>query len=176
MKRIFISFILIVASFMCKAQMVGQFSYANDGRVYFFLNNPTGFSFNVIVTANSPFRDVTKRESQFLQPGGGIYLGPSTPWAWEWCEGDTFTITYQNGASQTWRCPYHDYAHESVSFKGGNYILKGEITLYRVGSGRGEAFDLYVKGSTRYVKHKGYFYKIDGIQFVTINNIKYKIP
>ncbi len=54
------------------------------------------------------------------------------------------------------------------------YIHKGRITLYRVGSGVGDTFELYVKSATRYVKYKGRYYKIDGVQYVTINNIKYK--
>jgi len=54
------------------------------------------------------------------------------------------------------------------------YIHKGRITLYRVGSGQGDTFELYVKSATRYVKYKGRYYKIDGVQYVTINNIKYK--
>lgn len=54
------------------------------------------------------------------------------------------------------------------------YIHKGRITLYRVGSGKGDTFELYVKSSTRYVKYMGRYYKIDGVQYVTINNIKYK--
>lgn len=55
------------------------------------------------------------------------------------------------------------------------YIHKGRITLYRVGSGQGDTFELYVKSATRYVKYNGRYYKIDGVQYVTINNIKYKV-
>ena len=46
--------------------------------------------------------------------------------------------------------------------------------LYRLGRGNGDVFELYVKRSTRYVIYKGRYHKIDGVQYVTISNVKNK--
>ncbi len=72
-----------------------------------------------------------------------------------------------------WTCNENISAFHYGDDKDG-YIHKGRITLYRVGGGQGDTFELYVKSATRYVKYKGRYYKIDGVQYVTINNIKYK--
>ena len=81
-----------------------------------------------------------------------------------------FTMLFPNGGNyETVLSSHHGYGDDKDG-----YIHKGRITLYRVGSGQGDTFELYVKSATRYVKYKGRYYKIDGVQYVTINNIKYK--
>lgn len=98
------------------AQMAGAFSYGNDGRIYLFLSNQTGYTLTFKGSVFSPIRKTGNSETCTVAPGNGLYLGPSTPWHWQWCEGDIYTITYPNGAVQSWTCPVNDY--KGVAFKG----------------------------------------------------------
>lgn len=118
MKKALLS-LLLVFFFGCPsfAQLVGQFRY-EQGRLYLFVTNPSYASFTVINEAHSPLRRVTKKERINITSGGGFYLGPSSPWAWQWCEGDYLTVTYPDGSSQTWTCYDHDYP-SGPSFKAG---------------------------------------------------------
>lgn len=168
-RLVFIPFFFI--SVVCSAQMIGYFSYAEDNRVYFFLENRTNYSYSITVAASSPLRNDTKSENQFVQPGRGLYVGPTTPWAWQWCEGDTFTVYYQNGTSQTWRCPYHDY--NSVSFK------EKDVTLRIVGGGLQTL--RAKKGippgkSTEYIKYEGAWYPISSNHTVKIGGSIWRVP
>ena len=157
--------------------MSGGFNYGNDGRLYLFLQNQSGYTLTFKGSVYSPLRKDGNSETCTVYPGNGIYLGPTTPWRWQWCEGDRYTITYPNGYTQTWTCPTTDY--KGPIFRGENsdgYIPKGTINLRRTISGIYDRFDLYNKGGVNYVKYGGYYYNISGPGTVTINNIKYNKP
>lgn len=101
------------------AQMSGSFKYFNDGRLYLVLQNNTSYTYTFKGAVYSPQRKIGNSEINTVYPGQGLYLGPSTPWAWTWYEGDIYTITYANGQTQTWTCPYTDYnGQNNPSFQG----------------------------------------------------------
>lgn len=155
---VLIFFIFFNVSFSLNAQMRGTFQYLQDGRYYFILQNPTYNSYTVKGEAYSVLRKENKSEVITIAPGGGVYLGPSTPWAWQWLEGDRYTVYYQDGTSQTWRCDVNDYKG-AVSFPGGThgdatppksssdgYIYQGKSVEYN-----GHSYRLYRKNGHYYI-------------------------
>ena len=101
------------------------------------------------------------------------------------CHGHGGGYVYFYGYPQWTVCPVCKGAgfvfvpsQSNVSFGGGQnsdgYIHQGRITLYRVGSGRGDTFELYTKRNVRFVRYGGRYINIDQTQTVTIDNIKYK--
>lgn len=97
---------------------MGGFYLAQDGHIYFQAANNTYYTFTVKVIATSTDRN--NSEFQTIAPGGGFYLGPTTPWRWYWKRGDVISVVYQNGQSQTWTCSQNDKIYNSPSFKEGN--------------------------------------------------------
>ena len=106
-KLLFIIFILFEIN--TYAQVVGGFTVYNDGHIYFQATNQSGYTFTVKVVASSSDRE--RSESWTLGPGGGFYLGPSTPWRWYWQVGDRLTVIYPNGQSAYWDCPQNDVSY-----------------------------------------------------------------
>lgn len=115
MKKIVISILLILVSNICGAQIFGQFSYQNDGRLYFLFQNQSSYALSVSAVAYSPLTGAKYSETINMSPGQAFIFGPSTPARWSWLEGDTFTIFYSNGQSVYWRCPESD--RKSPSFQ-----------------------------------------------------------
>lgn len=130
-KNIILAFLCIV-SIMANAQMVGQFSYAKDGRLYLFLNNNTNYVLTFNGSVYSPLRRTGNSETCTVYPGNGIYLGPTTPWRWQWCEGDRYTITYPNGYTQTWTCTTNDYKGMTNKGKGSCRHAGCSCTKYKM--------------------------------------------
>lgn len=117
--KIFISICLLAFGWMgVSAQLNGFFSWYNDGHLYFTANNATPYAFTVQVVAQSEYNNVTRSEYQNIQPGGGFYLGPTTPWRWYWHSGDVLYVTYSNGQTVYWVCEETESKSYSPSFKG----------------------------------------------------------
>ena len=104
MKRLVNILLLCAICIKLSAQMAGQFNYGNDGRLYLFLQNATNYTLTFKGTVYSPLRKAGNSETCTVNPGNVIYLGPTTKWRWQWCEGDRYTITYPNGHTQV--CVY----------------------------------------------------------------------
>lgn len=117
MKRFF-ALLFALFSVGLYAQVIGGFQYYNDGHIYFQAQNQSGYVFNVTVYAVSS--DRRNSEVATLGPGGGFYIGPTTPWRWFWKEGDRLTIVYPNGQSVYWVCPQTDpaYRYNQPLFRG----------------------------------------------------------
>ena len=180
MKKNIIFTLLLITCLTVNAQMVGHFDYAReDGRLYLFLQNTTNSVLTFQGAVYSPLRKVRNSETVQVYPGNAIYLGPTTPWRWQWCEGDRYTITYPNGQTQTWTCNVNDYKDLTFNAKQfeGFYTSKETIILKRAGSNVTDKFYIYVKAgtNTRYVSDGScYPVKLSGAQ-VTINGIRYVV-
>ena len=123
MKKYVVLFVLCISYISAYAQMTGGFSYGNDGRLYLFLQNQSGYALTFRGSVYSPLRRDGNSETCTVYPGTGLYLGPTTPWRWQWCEGDRYTITYPNGTTQTWTCPTNDYKGFTTKGKHCNGIV-----------------------------------------------------
>lgn len=168
--------ILTISSF---AQLRGDFIIGQDDHIYFVATNTTGYNFYIHVSAISI--DNTTSPTETIQVGEGFYLGPSTPWKWYWRKGDKILVTYPNGQSVYWICPYTDKVYKqnnNVTFKrdsSDGYIYQGSnISLTRVQSKRKDSFPHYKKGGYHYVKYGGSYIKVSGVgKFVWIGNVHY---
>lgn len=119
MKRLLFSlFVILISHTFSSAQLVGGFSVAQDGHIYFQAANNTYYTITVKIIARSTDRN--NSESWTIASGNGFYLGPTTPWRWYWKRGDIISVVYPNGQSQTWTCPQNDKIYNSPSFKTGN--------------------------------------------------------
>ena len=107
--------IMLIMHFTSSAQITGSFNVGQDGHIYFQAQNQTDYTYQITIVAVSSDRD--NSEGWTLSPGNGFYLCPSTPWQWYWKQGDTISVIYQNGHSQTWICPQSDQSY-NVTFKG----------------------------------------------------------
>lgn len=139
------------------AQVIGGFQYYNDGHIYFQAQNQSGYVFNVTVYAVSS--DRRNSEVATLGPGGGFYIGPTTPWRWFWKEGDRLTIVYPNGQSVYWVCPQTDpaYRRNQTSFRSNQ--TRTINLYYHVAGGNWEKIataEISADGSTVYYRNDSY--------------------
>lgn len=98
-------------------QMVGTFDYGSDGRLYLFLQNSTSYPLVFNGSVYSPSTGNGNSEVCTVQSGGIIYLGPTTPWKWQWRKGDIYTVKYANGYVQSWVCSVTDVKPYNPSFR-----------------------------------------------------------
>lgn len=111
-------FLLLVGTIGIKAQMTGSFVWFNDGHLYFTATNQTTSNLSVRLVAVSEYNDIVRSETVVVQAGGGIYLGPTTPWRWYWHSGDKIYLTYPNGVTVFWTCNTTESAPVYPSFQG----------------------------------------------------------
>ena len=108
-------------SYFCSyAQLTGGFNYAQDGHIYFYLNNPTPYQVPITWSVNNYNTNEHITNNGVMSPYSTFVYGPNANWYW--VKGETFVITYQNGYSLKWECPQTDrfYAQQknSPSFQG----------------------------------------------------------
>lgn len=139
MKKILITFFACFACLAVMGQMVGQFNYGNDGRLYLFLQNTTNYTLTFTGAVYSPTVNTGNSETCSVPPGQGIYLGPTTPWRWQWRKGDVYTITYPNGYVQSWTSPITDVKQYNPSFKGRYHLEDKNKKCYN----RSTHFEVY---------------------------------
>ncbi len=113
MKRIAFIFLFCVLTLMAHAQFFGGFNIENDGHIYFKCQNQSGYNLTVQVVAQSS--DSNNSEYQTVGNGGGLILGPTTPWRWFFKKGDIVQIIYANGQSQYWSCPQTDISYNQTN-------------------------------------------------------------
>lgn len=108
MRRFFLSIQLVLMCVLSYGQLQGSFQYAQDGHLYFYLSNPTGYQ---IPITWGVYNDV-KKEQRVTQGVMGPYFtftyGPNANWLWE--KGERFCVTYSNGQTVYWTCPSTDPA------------------------------------------------------------------
>lgn len=119
MKKILLLIFFCVISLTSFAQLQGSFKYAQDGHIYFYLQNPTYYPIQVIWGAFNFDKNQNRQSQGVMAPGGTFIFGPNCGWIWE--EGECFGVTYTNGEIESWRCPATDpAARGNTSFKGGS--------------------------------------------------------
>lgn len=119
MKRFFIALTMMLCMYLISsAQITGGFNIGQDGHIYFMCQNQSGYNLQVRVIAKSS--DRTNSENQYMNNGGGLILGPTTPWRWYFKSGDLVQIVFPNGQYQSWSCPRSDVAY------GNNPVFKGK--------------------------------------------------
>lgn len=103
-------------------QLQGSFSYAQDGHIYFYLSNPTGYQISVTWGVFNYSKNERRLNQGVMPPGGTFIYGPNDSWVWE--KGERFAVTYTNGQTVYWTCPETDPAlrnRSNPSF-GSNWI------------------------------------------------------
>lgn len=110
MKRILLTFFSALVWTVSFAQMTGQFNYGQDGHVYFYLTNNTRYNIPVSVFAHNARNNQSRSDRVTVMAGNTFYFGLNYNWAWE--RGETMTVTYANGQSNSWVCPQSDVVHQ----------------------------------------------------------------
>ena len=149
--------VLLCANSQLFAQLNGDYYRANDGHIYFKATNTLNTSGTIKITAISYYNDEMREEYVTIRGyGDGFYLGPTTPWKWYWHKGDRLYITYPDGSSVFWECPYTE-PHNEISFHNhgdatppnhsrDGYIYQGRSVKYN-----GNFYKLYKKSSNYYI-------------------------
>ena len=87
-------------------QLQGSYNYAQDGRIYFYLSNPTYYQIPVVWGVYNYDRNEQRQYQGVMRPGETFVYGPNANWVW--MKGERFTVTYANGQSVYWTCPETD--------------------------------------------------------------------
>lgn len=122
MKKLLISSLLSLVCLCSFGQLQGSFSYAQDGHIYFYLSNPTGYQIPVVWGVYNFSKNEQRQNQGVMTPGDTFVYGPNANWVWE--KGERFAITYSNGQTVYWTCPETDPAlrnRSNPSF-GSNWI------------------------------------------------------
>ena len=167
MKKVILYFLFSMICLYSYGQLQGSFSYAQDGHIYFYLSNPTGYQIPVVWGVYNLSKNEQRQNQGVMTPGGTFVYGPNANWVWE--KGERFAVTYSNGQTVYWTCPETDSAlrnRSNPSFKGDatppnassdGYIYQG--TSVKVG---GYYYKLYKKNGQKYIYDKsGGWIKID---------------
>lgn len=106
MKRKLVLFLCYFAYICSYGQLQGSFNYAQDGHIYFYLSNPTGYQIPVTWGVYN-FRKNEQRVNQgVMTPYSTFTYGPNMNWIWE--KDERFVVTYANGQTVYWTCPETD--------------------------------------------------------------------
>ena len=98
---------MLCFSFVCAfGQLQGRFNYGQDGRIYFYLSNPTNYQIPVFWGAYNQIKNQQIQNQGIMSPGGTFIFGPNTNWTWE--KGEKFAVTYSNDQTAYWICPETD--------------------------------------------------------------------
>lgn len=117
MKTMVLSFLLSLSGLSSMAQLQGSFNYAQDGHVYFYLSNPTGYQIPVVWGVYNMEKNQFRQTQGVMPPYSTFTFGPNFNWIWE--KGEQFAVTYANGQTVLWTCPVTEQTiRSSPSFKG----------------------------------------------------------
>jgi len=117
MKKILLLLALGIISCKLSAQLTGQFGFGEDGHVYFYLSNPTYYQITVTWGAFNFEKNQSVSNQGVMNSGAIFVFGPNAGWTWE--KGERFSITYSNGQTDYWNCPYTDPSvRENPAFRG----------------------------------------------------------
>ena len=106
MKKILVTFILILSMTNVHAQLTGAFKNMNDGHIYFVLTNNALYNVQVSWWVNNDATREQKNGSFILPARNTSLFGPSTI-GWVWIKGERVTIVSQ-GLQTKWTCPSTD--------------------------------------------------------------------
>ena len=105
-KLLFVMFSLV--SLCAYGQLQGTFNYAQDGHIYFYLSNPTGYQIPVVWGVYNFDKNQQRQNQGSMAPYSTFVYGPNFNWVWE--KGERFAVTYANGQTVYWTCPETDPA------------------------------------------------------------------
>ena len=118
MKKFLTLIVCLVIYTMAYSQVACQFRNLEDGRMYLVIQNQSQYNFTATGAVYRNNR-LCNSETLNFRAGAAFILGPSTPWRWQWCRGDTYVITYPNGQRASWTCTQTDAGNSNgLSFKG----------------------------------------------------------
>ena len=106
MRRIILLLFLAFISVLAFSQVNGYFNYAQDGHVYFYLENRTPYPHTATLLVKNVTKKQTRKEIVTIMSGYTFCFGPNYNWAWE--KGETVTAIDPVGHSANWTCPYND--------------------------------------------------------------------
>lgn len=119
MKKAVFSILLFFICICTYAQLQGSFSYGQDGHIYFYLTNPTGYQIPVVWGVYNFSKNEQLQFRGVMNPGGTFVYGPNENWVWE--KGERFAVTYSNGYTEFWTCPETDPALRNSPSFGNNW-------------------------------------------------------
>jgi len=122
MKKMLFMFLFVIAHLNSYGQLQGTFNYAQDGHIYFFLSNPTGYQVPVVWGVYNFDKNEQRQNQGVMAPYSTFTYGPNANWVWE--KNERFAVTYANGQTVYWTCPETDPAirnRKNVPF-GSNWI------------------------------------------------------
>lgn len=137
MKRFILILSLIWISVCAYCQLLGQFSLAQDGHLYFYLSNPTNYNFPLTWGVYNHDKEEMRTNNGVLQAGGTFIYGLNYNWIWE--KGEAFFVKYPDGQLRTWICPENDPSLPSrnipfkgsySSYNGNKCSVKNKIGVY----------------------------------------------
>lgn len=171
MKKIIIISCLLFISISTFAQLNGSFNLGNDGRIYFYLQNPSQKAVKISYFANNVAKQDSRYGKDIVLPNHIWVFGPNVGWVWE--QGEIMTITLANGQSCQWVCPQSDNGgyQNQYGYDYGGYNYYGDSGNYggsnNSGSSSGSGRSSKPKPSLRrcphcrgtgiYECHRGYF-------------------
>lgn len=106
MKKIVLLITLFAINHCAFSQLQGRFGYGNDGRVYFYLYNPTPYYITIGYGPINYDTEETRSYGGTMGPQQTFVYGPNAGWVW--LKGEVFLVTYPNGEKSKWECPYND--------------------------------------------------------------------
>lgn len=98
-------------------QLRGSFNYGQDNHIYFYLSNPTAYSYNVFWGVYNYSKYQSKNDFLTMTPNSTYAFGPNI--GWTWLQGEKFALTV-NGQTTTWTCPQSDPSVQSNPSFGGS--------------------------------------------------------
>ena len=117
MKRFFISLLFIWLGFFAYGQLQGSFKVAKDGRLYFYLYNPTSYQIQVTWGVSNFSTNEKRIFSGVMTPYNTFIYGPNA--GWTWMKDEVFMLIYPDGRSVHWKCPQNDSSiNYNPSFRG----------------------------------------------------------
>lgn len=123
MKKVLLYLLLIFICPLSYGQLQGSFKYAQDGHIYFYLSNPTGYQVPVVWGVYNLNKNEQRQYQGCMAPYSTFTYGLNANWLWE--KGERFAITYANGQTVYWTCPETDPAlrnRNQPSFKRGYHL------------------------------------------------------